>query len=315
MHKIELHIHLDGSVRVKTASEILNIDYDTCYKAMTGKNLKSLDEYLTKFDYPIKVMQTYDNIKRVSYELAQDLIKDDVIYAEVRFAPIFHTSILSLEDVCKAVLDGFSMLKDKIRINLILCMMRHLSFSDNKKIIDLYNKHIDERIVALDLAGSEQLFPNELFNDLFELIKTNKIPFTIHSGEVDLVNNIKIALDNNFKRIGHGINIIKDNKLIDLAKQKDVLFEICPTSNLDTFNVKSYETHPIRKLYDMGLNISINTDNRTVSNITLNEEYGLLKKYFNFTDEDFRNININAMKHSFASKSIKEETIKLLKTI
>lgn len=315
MRKVELHIHLDGSVRVKTASEILGIDYDTCYKAMTGKNLKSLDEYLTRFDYPIKVMQTYDNIKRVSFELAEDLIKDEVVYAEVRFAPIFHTSFLSLEEVCKAVLDGFNMLKDKIKINLILCMMRHLSFSENKKIIDLYNKHIDKRIVALDLAGSEQLFPNELFTDLFEIIKKDKIPFTIHSGEVNLVNNIKIALDNNFKRIGHGINIINDKKLIELAKKKNVLFEVCPTSNIDTFNVDSYESHPIRKLYDAGLNISINTDDRTVSNITLNEEYGLLKRYFKFTDSELININIDAMKHSFASSYTKKKTIELLKTI
>ena len=313
MKKIELHLHLDGSVRINTACEILGIDYDTCYKAMTGKNLKSLDEYLTRFDYPIKVMQTYDNIKRVSYELAEDLIKDEVVYAEVRFAPIFHTSILSIDEVCKAVLDGFSMAKDKIKINLILCMMRHLNFNDNKKIIDLYLKHIDKRIVAIDLAGSEQLFPNELFTDLFEIIKKENIPFTIHSGEVNLVNNIKIALDNNFKRIGHGINIVKDNNLIEIAKKKNVLLEVCPTSNIDTFNVDSYNNHPIKKLYDMGLNISINTDNRTVSNITLNEEYSLLKRYFKFSDNDFKNININAMKHSFASNYTKKRIIELLK--
>ena len=258
-------------------------------------------------------MQTYDNIKRVAYELAEDLIKDEVVYAEVRFAPIFHTSILSLDEVCKAVLDGFSMAKDKIKINLILCMMRHLNFNDNKKIIDLYLKHIDKRIVALDLAGSEQLFPNELFTDLFEIIKKENIPFTIHSGEVNLVNNVKIALDNNFKRICHGINIVKDNNLIEIAKKKNVLLEVCPTSNIDTFNVDSYETHPIKKLYDIGLNISINTDNRTVSNITLNEEYSLLKRYFKFSDNDLKNININAMKHSFASNYIKKRIIELLK--
>ena len=313
MKKIELHLHLDGSVRVSTASELLGIDYDTCFKEMTGKNLKSLDEYLTRFDYPIKVMQTYENIKRVSFELALDLIKDEVVYAEVRFAPIFHTSSLSLEEVCKAVLDGFTMAKRKIKINLILCMMRHLSFEDNKKIIDLYLKHIDKRIVALDLAGSEQLFPNENFTELFKIIKKEKIPFTIHSGEVNLVNNINIALKNNFKRIGHGINIINSEELIEVAKKKNVLFEVCPTSNVDTFNVKNYKSHPIKKLYDLGLNISINTDNRTVSNITLNEEYDLLQKTFKFSDEELKNININAMKHSFADKETKKRIIELLK--
>ena len=115
MKKIELHLHLDGSVRISTASELLGIDIDTCEKQMRGKNLSSLDEYLTRFDLPIKVMQSYDNLKRVAYELALDLIDDEVIYAEVRFAPIFHTSKLSLEDVCKAVLAGFDMVKDKIK--------------------------------------------------------------------------------------------------------------------------------------------------------------------------------------------------------
>lgn len=312
MKKIELHLHLDGSVRVSTASEILGIDINTCEQKMRGKNLKSLDEYLTRFDLPIKVMQEYDNIKRVAYELALDLIDDEVVYAEVRFAPIFHTSKLSLEDVCKAVLDGFDLVKDKIKINLILCMMRHLSFNDNKKIIDLYFEHIDDRIVGLDLAGSENQFPNSKFTELFDLINNYDIPFTIHTGEVNNLDNIRIALENNFRRIGHGINIINDNSLISEAISKDILLEVCPTSNIDTFNCNSYENHPIRKLYNLGLNISINTDDRTVSNITLNEEYGLLKTYFNFTDSELKDININAMAHSFASDSTKEEIIRLL---
>ncbi len=313
MKKVELHVHLDGSIRIKTVSELLNLDYDSCAKAMIGKNLGSLDEYLTRFSYPIKIMQDYETLKRVAFELSLDLIKDDVVYAEVRFAPIFHTTTLSLDDVCKAVLDGFSMSRRKIKINLILCMMRNESFENNMKIIDLYNRHIDKRIVGLDLAGSEYLFPNELFTDLFKVIKKDKIPFTIHSGEVNMINNIKIALDNNFKRIGHGINIIHDKELIEKAIKKNVLFEICPTSNIDTFNCKSYKRHPIKKLYDLGLNISINTDDRTVSNITLNEEYRLLKENFGFTDEDFKKINICAMKHSFATKEMKKEIIKLLK--
>jgi len=312
MKKIELHLHLDGSLRISTVSELLNIDLDECKEKMIGKNLKSLDEYLTRFDLPIKAMQDYDNLKRVAYELALDLIDDEVIYAEVRFAPIFHTTKLSLEDVCKAVLDGFDMVKDKIKINLILCMMRHLSFNENKKIIDLYLEHIDSRIVGLDLAGSELLFPNNKFTDLFNIITSENIPFTIHTGEINNIDNIRIALENDFRRIGHGINIINDMELINEAISKDILLEICPTSNIDTFNCKDYQSHPIRKLYDLGLNISINTDDRTVSNITLNEEYSLLKTYFNFTDSELKDININAMTHSFASDSTKEEIIRLL---
>ena len=313
MKKIELHVHLDGSIRIETASELLGIDLKTCKKNMVGKKLKSLDEYLTRFDYPCKVMQTYANLKRVAHELALDLIKDEVIYAEVRFAPILHTSILSLENVCKAVLEGFDLEKKKIKINLILCMLRNESKENNMKIIDLYLKHLDNRIVGLDLAGSELLFPNEKFIDLFKIINEKRIPFTVHSGEVKLINNIKVALDYDIRRIGHGINIIHNKKLIDEAIKKNVLLEICPTSNVDTFNCKEYKEHPIKKLYDLGLNISINTDDRTVSNITLKKEYSLLKQYFGFTNEDFKKINICAMNHSFADINTKKEIIELLK--
>ncbi|MBP5445199.1 MAG: adenosine deaminase [Acholeplasmatales bacterium] len=313
MKKIELHIHLDGSVRIDTVSELLNIDYETCKKNMVGKNLSSLDEYLTRFDYPIKVMQSYDNLKRVAHELALDLIKDDIIYAEVRFAPIFHTSNLSLEEVCQAVLDGFDLEKNKIKINLILCMMRHLPYEDNKKIIDLYLKHIDKRIVGLDLAGSEKLFPNDKLIDLIKEVKKLNIPFTIHSGEENIVSNIKIALDNDIKRIGHGINIIHDKSLVDKAIKNNTLFEVCPTSNIDTFNCISYDKHHIKEMIDLGLNVCINTDDRTVSNITLNEEYHLLKQYFNLSDEALKQMNINAMKHSFADKEMIDEVISQLK--
>ena len=314
MKKIELHLHLDGSVRIETASEILGIDYDTCKINMEAKGLSSLDEYLTRFSYPIKVMQTYENIKRVSHELALDLISDEVIYAEVRFAPIFHQNEgLSLVEICKAALDGFSLESDKIKINLILCMMRNESYENNKKIIDLYLKHIDPRIVALDLAGSETLFPNKMFTNLFDEIKEKNIPFTIHSGEVDNLENIKIALDYGFKRIGHGINIYRNKDLIKLAKKKKVLLEVCFTSNVDTLSVESHLRHPLGFLYKQGLNLSINTDNRTVSRTTLNLEYERINAYFDITDKELKRMNIKAMKYSFADNNTKKEIIKLLK--
>ena len=121
MKKVELHVHLDGSIRIKTVSELLNLDYDSCAKAMIGKNLGSLDEYLTRFSYPIKIMQDYETLKRVAFELSLDLIKDEVVYAEVRFAPIFHTTTLTLDEVCNKVekLESqinscFKSIKDKI---------------------------------------------------------------------------------------------------------------------------------------------------------------------------------------------------------
>lgn len=309
MNKIELHVHLDGSVRIETVAEIKGISIEEARKNMVAKNSKSLNEYLTKFDYPLDCMQDIDNIKRISFELTQDLINDKVIYAEVRFAPILHQkNDLKLEEVIDAVLEGTK--SDKIIINIILCMMRGFSFDDNKKIIDLFN--YNKRIVGLDLAGAEAIYPNELYKDLFEIINQRKIPFTIHSGEALGYESVDSAIKLNAKRIGHGIRSVENEETIDLLIKNNVMLEVCPTSNVDTFSVDKYENHPIYELYKRGVKISINTDDRTVSNITLEKEYEKLKEYFKFTDEDFKKINIDSLNSSFIDEKDKNKIINKL---
>lgn len=306
MNKIELHVHLDGSVRIETVAEIKGISIEEARKNMVAKNSKSLNEYLTKFNYPVDCMQDFDNIKRIAKELTIDLINDGVIYAEVRFAPILHQkNDLKLEEVIDAVLEGTK--SDKIIINIILCMMRGFSFDDNKKIIDLFN--YNKRIVGLDLAGAEAVYPNELYKDLFEIINQRKIPFTIHSGEALGYESVDSAIKLNAKRIGHGIRSIENDETIDLLIKNNVMLEVCPTSNIDTFSVDKYENHPIYELYKRGVKISINTDDRTVSNITLEKEYEKLKEYFKFTDEDFKKINIDSLNSSFIDEKDKNKII------
>lgn len=309
MNKIELHVHLDGSVRIETVAEIKGISIEEARKNMVAKNSNSLNDYLTKFDYPLDCMQDFDNIKRIAKELTIDLINDGVVYAEVRFAPILHQkNDLKLEEVIDAVLEGTK--SDKIIINIILCMMRGFSFDDNKKIIDLFN--YNKRIVGLDLAGAEAIYPNELYKDLFEIINQRKIPFTIHSGEALGYESVDSAIKLNAKRIGHGIRSVENEETIDLLIKNNVMLEVCPTSNVDTFSVDKYENHPIYELYKRGVKISINTDDRTVSNITLEKEYEKLKEYFKFTDEDFKKINIDSLNSSFIDEKDKNKIIKKL---
>lgn len=309
MNKVELHVHLDGSVRIETVAEIKGIPVEEARKNMVAKNSNSLNEYLTKFDSPLDCMQDFDNIKRIAKELTIDLINDGVIYAEVRFAPILHQrNNLQLERIIDAVLEG--MKSDKIIINIILCMMRGFSFEDNKKIIDLFS--YDKRIVGLDLAGAEAIYPNELYKDLFEIINKRKIPFTIHSGEALGYKSVDSALKLNAKRIGHGIRSIENEATIDMLIKNNIMLEVCPTSNVDTFTVDKYENHPIYELYKKGVKISINTDDRTVSNITLEKEYEKLKEYFKFTDEDFKKINIDSLNYSFIDEKDKEKILKYL---
>ena len=295
--KVELHVHLDGSVRYETLKEFKNITKED----VMCNNCKNLSEYLTKFDLPIEIMQTKEILTRVAKELVEDLKKDNVIYAEVRFAPVLHTKNLSLEEVVEAVLLG---LKDKdLKVNLILCMMRNSSFLENKKIIDLTYKYLNKGVVAIDLAGDERAYKTNNFKDLFKIINDLNIPFTIHAGEGD-----GIAINFNAKRIGHGVRCIEDEKVINLIKEKNITLEVCPTSNIDT-NMFDYINHPIKKLYDQNVLVTINTDNRTVSNITLTKEYEKLNKNFEFKIEDFRKMNINSINASFLSEEEKNKYI------
>ena len=270
---------------------------------------KSLTEYLTKFDLPIKVMQKKENLIRISKELVEDLDNDNVIYAEIRFAPIFHINEgLTLEDVVNSVLEGLK--SDKVKTNLILCVMRNSSYEDNKRIIDLAIKYKNKGVCAIDLAGDESKYPTSMFKDLFEYARNNDILFTIHAGEAGTINDMIDAIDYGTKRIGHGIKAIESSDIINKLIKNKIALEICPTSNIQTCVVDSLDNHPIKKLNDNNVLITINTDNRTVSNTTLSKEYELLNKHFNFTKDDFVKFNINAINSSFLNINDKDELIK-----
>ncbi len=314
MKKVELHVHLDGSVRPNTVSEILNLDLNYVKKnTVVESNCQDLSCYLTKFDLPIKAMQTKDNLKRIAKELAIDLKNDDVIYAEVRFAPEKHTlNGLSLDDVVLSVLDGLKSVSG-IKTNVILCMMRGDDFDKNKQVIDVCKKYLYNGVVALDLAGDEKHFKTKDYKTLFEIAKKECIPFTIHAGEADNYKSVMDAISFGARRIGHGINIIENDDVINEVIKNKITLEVCPTSNVQTKIVKSYNDHPIKKLYEKGVLITINTDNNTVSNISLSKEYELLKKHFNFTKEDFYKFNKNAVNASFISSEEKEELLNELK--
>ena len=297
--KIELHLHLDGSIREETANEILG---KKCNLKAKDK-CEDLNEYLEKFEIPSIILQTKENLERVAYELALDLKKDNVIYAEIRFAPLKHLNGgLSLDEVITSVLNGLS--KVDIETNLILCMMRNDSFNDNKKVIDLAHKYG----FAIDLAGAEAIYKTKDFKELFKYAKSINVPFTIHAGEADGYESIKAAIDFGASRLDHGIKIIDYPDLINEAKEKGITLEVCPTSNVQTNAVNILKDHPIKKLYDMNVNVCINTDNRTVSNITLEDEYNKLKETFNFTNEDFLKMNLMAIEASFAQDKEKLKT-------
>ena len=302
MMKVELHLHLDGSCNIELASQLEGKDVSN---ELIASNANSLSKYLESFTLPIKLLQDLDNIENFSYLLAKELEKDEVIYAEVRFCPLFHVEKNSVNEVVDAIIKGFNKVST-VKINLIFCMMRHFSEKDNMKIIELTKRFLGKGVVAIDLAGDEANFKTHSFEELFEEVKKNNIPFTIHAGEADSCESVQSAINFGAKRIGHGVRCIESKDVVETLITRGISLEICPTSNLDTKVVTELKNHPIKKLVDAGVLVTINTDNRTVSNTTLAKEYDLLRKEFNFNDDDFLQFNLNAVNCSFLSDEEKE---------
>ena len=313
LKKIELHLHLDGSVLLSTISKITNREIDDLKNEMIASSkCDNLSEYLTKFDVPIECMQTKENLTLISKELVDYLEGENVIYAEVRFAPMFHTKKgLSYEEIVEAVLLGLNSNKN-VKTNLILCMMRGMGKEENLKTIEVAEKNLDKGVCAIDLAGAEDKYPLSDYCWLFELAKNKNIPFTIHCGENGSYKEIELAIKLGAYRIGHGIHAYESVELMEKLINKDILLEICPTSNVQTNSIDKYSNHPIYDFYKNNLKVCINTDNKTVSNITLTDEYVKLLDNFDFTIDDLKKMNINALEKSFLSVDEKEKLKKQL---
>ena len=299
MPKIELHLHLDGSVNLDLASKLSNLPLETIKEKMVAKDkCQNLTEYLTKFDFPISLMQTKENLIKIAKTLIQDLENDNVIYAEIRFAPMQHIN------------KGLSLDSEEVKTNLILCLMRNHDYETNLNVINLAEKYLNKGVCAIDLAGDEIKYDINNFQKLFKTAKEKHIPFTIHAGETSSSTAVITAINYGAKRIGHGIKVVNDKQAKELIRQKDILLEVCPTSNVQTNVIDTYSHHPILNFYKKNIPVSINTDNRTVSNITLTEEYIKLYKNFNFTLNEFKQMNIMAINHAFITKEEKEDLLK-----
>lgn len=301
MKKIELHLHFDGSINVEYTNKLLGYD---ATDELIDTTSRDLGEYLKKFELPIKLLQDLNNIEEYAYLLGKELERDEVIYAEVRFCPLFHVEKYSIDEVVEAIRRGFKRVST-VKVNLIFCMMRHFSVQDNYKIIMLTKRFLGNGVVGIDLAGDEAKYATEKFKELFDIIRKEGIPFTIHAGEARSYESVNNAIDFGAKRIGHGISSIQSDEVVNKLIRMGVTLEICPSSNIDTDVIKSIESHPIKQLVDNGVLVTINTDNRTVSNTNLNKEYELLRKTFGFSDEDFFKFNLNAINCAFIGEDEK----------
>lgn len=324
MKKVILHLHLDGSLRPETVYELAKKDginlptdnIDELKKHLTvDDNNTDLMEYLKRFDLPLKVMQNKSNLARIAYELVEDLHNEGVIYAEIRFAPILHTEKgLTMEEVVKAVLDGIGIanLKYGIETRILLCAMRHQDPKFAMPLVELAKNHHSLGVVGLDLAGNEKDFPVEIFKEFFKKAGHLDVPFTIHAGEADGAKSVLDSINIGAKRIGHGVRAMEDEDLLKRIVDENIVLEFCPISNIQTNVLKDFNDYPIKRFLDMGIKVSLNPDNRTVSSTNFDKEAELIIKRFNITDKDILTLNKNAIYGAFIEEELKNRLLKML---
>jgi len=320
--KVLLHEHLDGVLRPQTIIELAkSIDYEQLPTRdpeelarwfHQGANQGSLPKYLQGFAHTIAVMQTEEALERVAYEQTEDLGRDGVVYFETRFAPLFHTRKgLTHQQVVSAVLKGLERGRKDFGISsgLIICAMRNMDVS-----LEMAELAVDFRrrgVVGFDLAGEEGGYPPKKHVDAFHYIQRQNFNITVHAGEGFGQESIWQAIQYcGAHRIGHGTRLVDDIavtdgkvvKLGDLAQyvlDKRIPLEICLLSNVHVGATRSLAEHPFRLFYQEKFRVTLNTDNRLMSNTCMTKEFEAARDTFGLTMDDFEKITINAMKSAF----------------
>jgi adenosine deaminase len=320
--KALLHDHLDGGLRPATVIELANeygyhklpttdVD-DLAAWFNSGAKRNDLVLYLETFAHTVGVMQHRDAIERVSFECAQDLAADGVVYAEVRMAPELCTEAgLTLDEAVEAMLDGFrrGAVGTDLTIYLICSAMRTAARS--REIAELAVRWRDAGVVGFDIAGAEEGFPPTRHLDAFEYVRRENFHTTIHAGEAFGLPSIWEAVQFcGAERLGHGVRIVDDidgppgeeelGRLAAFVRDRRIPLELCPTSNIGTGVCKTVAEHPIGMLRRLRFRVTVNTDNRLMSATSMTYEMEQLTEAFGWGIDDFEWLTINAMKSAFA---------------
>jgi len=310
--KTELHCHLDGSLRPSTVMDLARIQNvalpaqsqeDLLSILVPGEDCQSLEDYLKAFDVTCSVLQTFESLERVAYELVEDCAAENVWYVEVRYSPILHTrGGMNLTQIVDAVLHGLDRGRRDFNVEsgLIICGMRNISPRVSLQLAELAVAYKGNGVVGFDLAGAEHNFPAKRHREAFSLILNNNINCTVHAGESYGPESISQAIHYcGAHRIGHGTKLKEDGDLLNYVNDHRIPLEICPTSNVQTRSVDSFGNHPLRFYFDYGIRVTINTDNRLVSNTTVTDELWKVVETFGFTISELRSLLIYGFKSSF----------------
>jgi adenosine deaminase len=310
--KADLHVHLDGSLRLETILELaaeqrVTIPADNVESLRQaigcGNDFGSLVEYLRGFDITLTVMQTEEALERIAFELAEDAHQENVRYMEVRYSPMLHTRRgLKLTKVVEAVLAGLRRARETtgIKANVILCGIRNISPESSYQMAELAVAYKGRGVVGFDLAGAEADFPAKHHRQAFQLVRDNNINCTIHAGEAYGPESIAQAIHVcGAHRIGHGCRLREDGDLLHYVNDHRIPLECCPSSNVQTGAVRDLATHPLKLYFDLGLRVTINTDNRLITDTTVSKELWLAHTKLGVPFADIKSMIVAGFKSSF----------------
>ena len=321
--KTDLHVHLDGSLRLSTILDLgerhkIDLpakDLDGLREAMhLGENCGSLVEYLKAFDVTLSVMQTEEALRRVAYELAEDAARENVRYMEVRYSPMLHTRRgLKLTSVVEAVLEGLRAGQEKcgIESNVILCGMRNVSPESSLEMAELAVAYKSRGVVGFDLAGAEYDHPAKHHKAAFQLVRGNNINVTIHAGEAYGPESVAQAIHVcGAHRIGHGCRLRENGDLLHYVNDHRIPLECCPSSNVQTGAIRDFASHPLKLYKNLGLRVTVNTDNRLMTDTTVSKELWLCHTQLGQSFFDLKQIILSGFKSAFLPFHVKQQYLR-----
>jgi adenosine deaminase len=313
--KLELHCHLDCSVRISTVAELgrelgLRLP-DPLEAALTSPEAcADLADYISRVHWMLEVMQRREHLTRIAREFVEDLSADGVVYGEARFAPQLHTREgLTMQEVLDAIREGIAegMRMTGVRAGLILCCLRHEDPEVSLSVARLAAVNAD-KVCGLDLAGDEARYSGLPHRAAFELAREAGIRRTIHAGEAAGAASIREAIEVlGAERIGHGVRIEESPELVEDIRQRGIALEMCPLSNYQTRAIRLWKDHPIDRLLRRNLAVTVSTDCRTISQTTVSAEFARLEKLFGWGQREFSICQRNAAEAAFLSPALRSE--------
>ena len=316
---IDLHLHLDGAITVEIARKLEEKagiilpeeDTELEQKLSVSETCENLNDFLKCFELPLSLLQTEETVEEAVYQVQENIKKDGIVYAEIRFAPQLHCrNGLSQKQIIEASLRGLH--KSDLPCNLILCCMRGQDVkAQNMETIRLAKKYLvkDGGVVAIDLAGAEGLFPTADYKEEFEEAQRLGIPVTIHAGEADGAESVKTALEFGAVRIGHGVRRFEDPGLLQESKRRQTRLEVCATGNRQTKAIENMEQYPLTDYLKMGICVTINTDDMAISRTTIQKEFSYVEKMYGLTEEQKERLFLNAVQSAFTTDERKKQLI------